>query len=251
MQQKFLLALSLVLSALAPGALAQSPEPLVVASTSWTAAIARAAGARNILVIAPFSLQHPAEYEIKPSDFEALGKADLVVHGGYEKFAKTLAESAGVANAKTMQLLTDNPPPVFKEQAAKVAEFLGTQDRYRAWAAKFDAQVEAMRMRVMSAYPRRKAVVHRFLAEQAKWWGFEVIGTFGPGELSPQALLALVQSKPDLVIDNWHNVSGTAAAEALRCPDIELINFPGKDGTVSIEDVFIYNEKALLKGAGH
>ncbi len=220
-----------------------------MASTSWTAAIARAAGARDIVVIAPFSLQHPAEYEIKPSDLEAVAKADLVVHAGYEKFAQRLAQAAGVSTKKVVQLYTDNPPPVFREQAEKLAALLGTQDRFRAWASAFDAQVETMRRKVMSAYPGRKAVVHRFLAEQAKWWGFEVIGTFGPGELSPQALLALVQSKPDLVIDNWHNVSGTAIAEAVRCPYAALINFPGKDKTATIEDVFAYNEKLFLDAA--
>ncbi len=228
---------------------AQPKEPFVVASTSWTAAIARAGGARDILVIAPLDLKHPPEYEIRPSDLEALRRADLVVHAGYERFASRLAESAGLGPARVLQVYTDNPPPVFRDEAAKVAEALGTRERFLSWAAGFDTLTTGMRNRVLASYPGRRAAVHRFLVEQAKWWGFEIVGTFGPGELSPQTLLTLVRMKPDLVIDTWHNVSGTAIAEALGNSYVELVNFPGKDGTRSIEDVFAYNERRFLDAA--
>ncbi|MEN6381870.1 MAG: hypothetical protein ABFC86_01185 [Rectinema sp.] len=68
-----------------------SQEQLVIASTSWVQAYATAAGAKNIKTIAPFELQHPPEYEIKPSDLVAVQNASLIVYSSYERFAKKLA----------------------------------------------------------------------------------------------------------------------------------------------------------------
>ncbi len=237
-----------LLAASLPSAFAQGGR--VVASTSWTAAIARAAGATDVVVIAPLDLKHPPEYELKPSDLEAVSGAALVVYSGYEKFAKRLAETSAGTGTEVLSLYTDNLPPIFKREARKVAEKLGTTAAYEAWETGFDARLEAMKARVADAYPDRRAVVHKFLATYAQWLGFEVVGTFGPGELSPAALLDLVKAKPAVIVDNWHNVSGKGIAESLSGASyVELINFPGREGTRSIEDVFAYNEKRFLDAA--
>jgi zinc transport system substrate-binding protein/iron/zinc/copper transport system substrate-binding protein len=49
-----------------------------------------------------------------------------------------------------------------------------------------------------------------------------------------------------MVIDNYHNPAGKALAESLGVKYCLLINFPGKDGSVSLEDVYLHNEAALL-----
>jgi zinc transport system substrate-binding protein/iron/zinc/copper transport system substrate-binding protein len=227
-----------------------SPVGRVVASTSWTAAIARAAGAPDVSVIAPMDLKHPPEYELKPSDLAAVEGAALVVHSGYEKFAKRLAETSSGAGTEVLVLYTDNLPPVFKREARKVAEKLGTVARFEAWEKEFDSQLEKMRSRIGAAYPDKRAVVHKYLATYAEWMGFQVVGTFGPGELSPAVLIDLVKAKPALIIDNWHNIAGKGVAESLPGASyVELINFPGKEGTVTIEDVFAYNEWNFLNAA--
>jgi len=82
------------------------------------------------------------------------------------------------------------------------------------------------------------------------WLGLDVVGTFGPGEPSPAVVLDLIKKKPAMVIDNYHNPGGKALAESLGVPYVVLINFPGKDGTRTIEDVFLYNEKAILRQSG-
>ncbi|MFA6506480.1 MAG: zinc ABC transporter substrate-binding protein [Treponemataceae bacterium] len=235
--------LTSVLSILFIAAPAVAQARKVVASTSWTAAIARAAGAENVVVIAPLELKHPPEYEIKPSDLEAVKGAALVVYGGYEKFAKRLVETSGGTGTAELKLFTDNIPMAFKAEAKKVAEKLGTVPTYEQWAVSFDSYVSAMRSRVQAAYPDKRAVVHKFLKTYVEWLGFEVVGTFGPGEPSPAVVLALVKLKPAVVIDNYHNPSGKPVAESLKAPLVELINFPGKGGTKSIEDVFAYNER--------
>lgn len=251
MKRKILLsvlAASLLAAASVSSAFAQGGR--VVASTSWTAAIARAAGAADVVVIAPLDLKHPPEYELKPSDLEAVSGAALVVYSGYEKFAKRLAETSAGAGTEVLALYTDNLPPVFKREARKVAKKLGTTATYEVWETGFDARLETMKTRVAAAYSDRRAVVHKFLATYAQWLGLEVVGTFGPGELSPAALLDLVKAKPAVIVDNWHNVSGKGIAESLPGASyVELINFPGRDGTRTIEDVFAYNEKRFLDAA--
>jgi zinc transport system substrate-binding protein len=70
-------------------------SPVVVAATGWAAAFARAAGAEDVLVIAPENLQHPPDYDPKPSDLLRLRDADFIVLGGFEGFAQRLRDSAG------------------------------------------------------------------------------------------------------------------------------------------------------------
>ena len=54
----------------------------VVASTSWVAAMARAAGAERITVLAPMELKHPPEYDFKPNDIIAATQAQWVLWAG-------------------------------------------------------------------------------------------------------------------------------------------------------------------------
>lgn len=229
---------------------AQNTAPFrVIASTSWTAAFARAAGATDIVTIAPMELRHPPEYEIRPSDLAAVAGARFLVHSGYERFAKRLAETAGSEGLTIAQVYTDNIPETFKAEARKLAVLFGTVPAWEAWAASFDTLTESMRARVIAAFPDRRVVAHAYLKTYAQWLGFDVVGTFGPGEPSPAVLLELTKSRPALIIDNYHNQSGASIASATGAPIVTLINFPGKDGTKTIEDVFALNERAFLAAA--
>jgi len=242
--------LCVVLLLAACAAVAQVPAgPRVVASTSWIAAFARAAGATDVVTIPPLELRHPPEYELKPPDLTAVHGARFLLYSGYERFAARLAETAGAEGLEVIQVYTDNLPSKFKEGARKLAISFGTLPVYEAWEKTFDERTEAMRASVGAAFPDKRAAVHKYLATYARWLGFEVVGTFGPGEPAPAVLLELSRAKPVLVIDNYHNPSGKAVAQATGAPIVELINFPGKDGTLMIEDVFARNERALLESA--
>jgi hypothetical protein len=228
---------------------AQAAGPKVVASTYWTAAIARAAGVKgDILIIAPAELRHPPEYEIKPSDLLAVKGADLLVYGGYEKFAERILEACGRPEAG-LKLNTDNRPETLVTEARKVAERLGTLEAWSSWAEGFKSFTEASRARVLSGLGSGQAtvVVQSYLKAWMEWMGFKVAGTFGPGEPSPAQVLSLSKTSPAMVIDNYHNPAGRALAESLGVKYCLLINFPGKDGSVSLEDVYLHNEAALLK----
>jgi len=245
---QFHLAIAAVFLVLSVFAAAAQPGR-VIASTSWAAALARAAGATDIVTIAPLELKHPPEYEIKPSDLKAVQGAAIVVYAGYEKFAKRLAETAGGDGVRLVEVYTDNIPSVIKAEALKIAQAMGTVPACEAWAASFDELIESLRKQVQAAYPVKRAVVQKYQKTAAEWMGFEVVGTFGPGEPSPSVVMDLIKLKPAVVIDNYHNPSGKPVAEALKAPYAELINFPGKSGTLTLEDVYRYNAKAFLDAA--
>jgi zinc transport system substrate-binding protein/iron/zinc/copper transport system substrate-binding protein len=228
---------------------AKNEGPLVVASTSWVAAIARAGGAENVRILAPLELRHPPEYELKPSDLDLASKADVILYAGWEMFAKKLAETAGSAGVKTMLVTTTNSPEDVKTEAAKIADLLGTRDKFETWNLGFDSFIADIKTQVLAAYPDNRAVVQRMQLPFIQWLGFSVAGEYGPAEPSPALILELVNTRPVLVIDNYHGPSGMPIAEAARVPYAELINFPGKDGTKTIEDVFAYNARILIEAA--
>ncbi|MDR1948214.1 MAG: metal ABC transporter substrate-binding protein [Spirochaetaceae bacterium] len=224
-------------------------EKQVVVSTSWVAAMAEAAGARNVRILAPMELRHPPEYELKPSDLFTVSKADMVVYAGWEMFAQKLAETAGNAEIRMVTVTTSNKPEDFKAEARKLAELFGTVDRFEAWEKGFDALTDELRGKILAVYPDRRAVVERMHTPFAEWLGLDIVGEYGPAEPSPGLILSLVQTGPALVIDNYHAPSGYPIAEAARAPYGELINFPGRGGTRTIEDVFRYNADVLINAA--
>jgi len=229
---------------------AAAQGPAVVASTAWTAAYARAAGAGQVVVIAPLELKHPPEYEIKPSDLDKVRGAKLVVYAGYEKFAQKLTETVGGEKVTALKVNTDNPPDNVKQQAALIADALGTKSAYDKWAKEFDTFAAQMRADAQKAYPNRKVVVHQMQRKFVEWLGFEVVGEFGPAEPSPAVVAELAQKGAVVVIDNYHNPVGQPIAESAEAKYVQFINFPGKDGTTTIEDVYRHNVGALTKAAG-
>jgi zinc transport system substrate-binding protein len=249
-------ALSLAMTFLLPFTLvtragAQSPAPRIVASTAWTGAIARAAGAGDdIIVIAPAETRRLLEYEPAPSDLVIAEGATLVVFGGYEKFIQNLLDAVGRPDVG-LRISTDNRPINLLVETRRIAERLGTQAAQEKWAQDFKAFTEATRSRVASAlcpegFPKRRVAVQAPLKAWMAWMGFDIVGTFGPGEPSPAQAAEIAKARPVLVIDDGNDPSGAALAESLRADYCLLINFPGKDDTRTLEDLYRYNERALL-----
>ena len=89
---------------------APSGEKLVLASTTWVAALAEAAGAQNVRILAPAKLRHPPEYELKPSDLALVSKADYVLYAGWERFAEKLTETVGSAGVRLVRVNAENNP---------------------------------------------------------------------------------------------------------------------------------------------
>ncbi len=232
-----------------PGKEAASPAKgsgsVVVASTSWTALMARAAGAGDVAVLAPAELKHPPEYDFRPSDVEKLKDAKLIVYAGYEPFMKKMLQAAQTPGDKVVQVVTVNTPDNLKKQTRLLAEKLGTAEAQKAWEAEFDRAVSALQ----EAAAKQNVAGRRVLAQKhqaafARWLGYQVVAEFGPEELSPAKMGELASLKPDLIIDNFHNPQGAGIADMAKCPRVELRNFPGPEHK-SLQDLLADNARKL------
>jgi zinc transport system substrate-binding protein/iron/zinc/copper transport system substrate-binding protein len=219
---------------------------IVAASTSWTGAIAEAAGADEVRILAPFELKHPPEYDYRPSDIALLRFANLLVYGGYEPFIEKLAVAAKMPREKMMVIVTSNDPDNLKKQARLLAEKMGTQKREAVWEKDLDKVLADIQQQAQKKkISRKKVLVQKYQVPFVKWLGFDIIGVFSADELSPNKVMQYARMKPDMIIDNFHNPQGKPIAEITRCEYVALINFPSSNARTLIE---LLNENAARLG---
>ena len=223
----------------------QADQPLIIASTSWIAAIAKAAGATNITVIAPTELQHPADYDPKPSDLASVAKADFILLGGFEAFADRLTQAAG-SQAEVVKINADNTPDVLRTEVRKIADLLGTNEAAEEWITKFDTRIEALKEQLDAARPTPApaTVAHKFMAPWAEFAGVDLVGTFGPEPVTPSQLADFKNLAPKLIFDNGHVPVGNALDD-LGAIKVTIINFPPP--SLDLLEVFEINTKAILE----
>ena len=224
---------------------AQTGRPRVTASTAWVAAIAEAAGAEVLRVLAPIELRHPAEYDFRPSDVRHAVDADWLVWAGYEGFMRNLLQAVEFPAERVLRVHTNNSPPVLREVVGGLAADLGTEAAFIRWQAELDALAREIEANAVAAgVDQIRLAVHEHHRVVAEWLGYNIVATFGPGELTPTALRQVLAEEPQLIIDNWHMPSG----EVLQGDGREyhaLINFPGRAGTESLLDVLRFNAVRL------
>ena len=230
---------------------AQVKQPRVVATTTWTAAFAAAAGAANIVTLAPANLRHPAEYELTPSDVAALHGADLIVSTGFEVMAKRLAEAAGSQRIRVVQIGADYSLHTMRSSLMAIAAVTGTNDTARASIDALESLVAAWKEELSGKHLLGASVlVHVFQLPLMQELDFKVKGVFGPGPLEAAQIAKLSATDAALIIDNWHNEVGSPLRETLpNARYASLINFPGPDGTISLLDVLADNRKRLAEAA--
>jgi zinc transport system substrate-binding protein/iron/zinc/copper transport system substrate-binding protein len=225
---------------------ADSPGKTVVASTGWVGAIAQAAGADEVRVLAPLDLKHPPEYDYRPADIAKLNEAALVVYAGYEPFMKKLIAAAGFPEAKVAKVLTANEPANLKQQARLLAARLGTAQKEQAWEKAFDAALGAIRKSAeLHRVQQIRVLVQEHQVPLVKWLGYDIVGVFSAGELSPAKVMEYAKLKPDLIVDNFHNPQGKPILEVAQCRYAELINFPSVKASSLIE---LFRENAARLG---
>jgi len=224
-------------------------EQMVLATNAWTAAFARAAGAQNIELLAPYEMRHPAEYELRATDLQRVEQADLVVYAGYEGMIDRLQNVLGSANVNSVQITTTHTPEVMTESVMRIATELGTEETARANLAEIEAFFDDWSAELASHGLQQSAIItHAFQAQMLGALGVEPVGRYGPGPLEAQQIGALSGAGATLIVDNWHNEVGTPFRETL--PDalyVSWINFPGHAGTRTLLDVFTYNRAQLNK----
>jgi zinc transport system substrate-binding protein len=204
--------------------------PKVVAATTWEAGFAKAAGAQNVQVIVPPSIQHAPDYDPKPSDLAAVSDADIVLYAPFEGFADKLKQATG-SKAKLVQVNLDNSPNNVHDQITKLAATFGTQNAAAQWLQQYDAVIKDSSDRIHAAWrggQPPKVVAETFETYMSGIAGAQVVGTYGPNPPNPSQLAQLAGTHPDLVLDNYHMTTGTVLPDAAN-KQIELTNFPGPD----------------------
>lgn len=220
-------------------------ELKIIASTSWTALMAEAAGAKNVTVIAPAELKHPPEYDFKPSDIQAVQDADWIIMAGYEPFMKKMLGASNISEEKIINVTTMNTYQNLVEQTQLIAEKLGTQDLQQEWQKEFTNTVDAIMEKAKNKdVSNTKVLVHMHMGAFVKSLGYEVLEIYGSEELSPAKIGELAALKPDLIIDNYHNPQGKGIEEISGAVRVELRNFPGPEHKDFI-NLFTDNTKKL------
>jgi zinc transport system substrate-binding protein len=218
----------------------------VVASTSLTGALARAAGASEVRILTPADVKHPPEYELRPSDLAKFEGASVVVYAGYERMVQRLVETSKSKNVSVVQVDTTTSPDNFISQARKIAAVLHTEKEEQAWEKGFLEKLATLKSGLV-AYSGKKAVVHLHAQGFAKWAGLTVVQVIMPGEISPKAVADAVAKQPDIVVDILHMPVAKVIADNAQCGYARLINFPGVEKTATLEDIFEYDTAQVMK----
>jgi len=244
---------SLVLVFLVMAMTAAAAPVRVVATNTWTAAFAAAAGATDIVTLAPPGLRHPAEYELKPSDAAALRGAGLIVYTGFEVMAQKLADAAGTQSIRLLKVDADYTVPVLRASINSIADVLGTQAVARRSLAELEAFLGSWKSELSDAgFGGTPIVVHVFQKPLMEQLGFTVSGVFGPAPLEAAQIAKLSPSGAKLIVDNWHNEAGGPLRETMKGAGYaSLINFPGEDGTKTLLDVMKDDRDRLKAAAGY
>ncbi len=233
-----------VVPTIAPTALPVS-APKIVASTSWVGAFAKAAGATDITVIAPSTVQHPPDYDPKPSDLVSIAKADYIMIAGYEGFAKRMQEAVGGDAKKIITVNTENSPEAIRKEVTRLAELLKTQDKAKGWLDNFDKEYaklsDALKAKASAAKPTIVSQV--FVTPWLMFSGLQSAGCYGPAALTPAQLKTLADIKPTIVFENAHMGGGDPVVEATKAKKVMLINFPSDN--LDLLDVFKTNSQRI------
>jgi zinc transport system substrate-binding protein len=214
----------------APTARNAASDKKVVAASTWEAAFAKAAGAKDIAVIVPSSVAHGADYDPKPSDLSKVASADLVLYAEFEGFAGKLKDATG-SPATLHQVNLDNSPDVVRAEVRRIAEKIGTMSEADAWIGQYDKTITELEGKVKQAWvdgKPPKVVAQMFVTYAAKLVGAEILGTYGPQPVTPGQLAELMAKKPDLVLDNTHMSTGPVMP-GTATKQVMIVNYPGAD----------------------
>jgi zinc transport system substrate-binding protein len=217
-------------SATAPtnGATSANDTLSIVASTSWVGAFAKLAGATTITVIAPSNLQHPPDYDPKPSDLQAIGDADYVLLAGFEGFAARMQDAVGGDSNKVITVATENSLEAIRKEVTRLADIFGTQDVAAQNLATFESAYTALSNDVKATLNGKSAVVvnQLFVTPWVFFAGYTPAGMYGPMPMTAEELKKLTDLKPNVIFENAHMPAGQALAEATGATVVSIVNFP-------------------------
>ena len=241
----------IIIAVLGVATLAHLPAQSVLASTSWTAAFALAAGAQEVEVLAPYTYAHPPEYELRPSDISRVNRADLIIYAGYETMASRLVDAAGVDSESLLRINTIHSWPVIVESVGSIAQELNTVAQAEINLAEIRSFLDQWKDQLAADYPNGlPGVVHFHQQGLAREIGIDVIGVYGPGPLQARQIKDLTDLGPVVIIDNGHNPIGSPLQESSTASLVTWYNFPNDQASATILDVLKGNRSALSEVGG-
>ena len=222
-------------------------DATVVVTNSWTAAYAQAAGAENIVILAPFEMAHPAEYELRPSDIPKLMKATVIVVAGYEVMMERLKVGLDLPPDKLLPIKTDYNYANIEQSVMSLAVRLGTESVARENLMEIRRAIEDGRQALSEKGITQKAIVHHFHVPIAQELGLVPDVIFGPAAPEISDIVTVSKSDAVIIIDNSHNPVGQSFKEVLQGARYkQFLNFPGMYGTKTLSDVIRYNVAQLV-----
>lgn len=236
-------------AAAAPAAEAETNgDARVVATTSWTAAFAYAAGVEDVRVLAPMELRHPPEYELRPSDIAAVSNAQVVLFAGYERMVEKLRDAVGGQDGPSLlQITTDYSMDTVSASVTKIADAMGTSAAAKRSIEAIERSYAEWRSEIAElGLLGTPVVVHMFQKPLLEELGAEIVGVFGPAPLEARQIAELSTAGAKLIVDNFHNDVGVPLRETMKdVPVAVFINFPGAEDTRTLMDVLEYNRSEL------
>jgi hypothetical protein len=210
----------------------------ILASTSWIAAYLQLAGAENVETLAPATMLHPAEYELTLLDMKKVRNASAIVYSGYEVMAPKIVESIKGTGVKSIKVKTSYIYSEIEKEVMAIASEIGDTSVARKNLKQLKSAFDDGRKQVEQAGLKGQPVlVHFFQQQIVSELGLVAVGVFGPAPVEAFQIKKLAGSKARFIVDNYHNPVAQPLTEALKLKTAQLINFPGQDGTVSLEDV--------------
>ncbi len=183
------------------------------------------------------------------ADAAMINGARLVILMGCEEFATTLLAAADRFAVPVVTVTSRNGREIMRTDTALIAQALGTTAANERWMATFERLLDDLQAEIAQSLPadQRRALVHHVQLEAAEDLGFTTLVEFGPAALPPDEIRSLAALRPPWILDNYHTVQGDGISTA--APDassVQLITFPGIDGTVTLEDVYRANAERIL-----
>lgn len=220
----------------------------VIVTNGWTASFASLAGVKNIQILAPYEMKHPPEYEISLKEMQMVADADYLVFAGYETMMSRIKEALGDdSDVKLIQIKTVNNQKMIHESVMKIAQALGTEEEAKNNLKEIDVFFDLWKKDLTWHEDILNSVVVHFHQQGlASSLGFKPALVFGPAAPSLSETRTVLEIKPKLIIDNYHNSVSVSFLEMKEEPAIvQWINFPGSEGTKSLFDVLDYNKNEL------
>ncbi|HZK93027.1 MAG TPA: hypothetical protein VFC67_02380 [Prolixibacteraceae bacterium] len=220
----------------------------VIATTSWTAAYALAAGATDVTVLAPYEMVHPSEYELRPGDIARLTKTNLIVYAGYEVMVNQIKTGLKISDEKMVKISTNYKYKEIEASVLLIAKRLGTEQIAKKNLEEIKILLINGRNEVhKKGIDQQSVLVHFFQESFANEMGINPSMIFGPAPPEPKQILELTNTKAVLILDNAHGPVGGSVKETLKNGEYKLLlNFPGLHQTRTLADVIRYNIDQLI-----